>query len=71
MNFSATWLLSGLFISCLGLGIFRYGKVTAQFTPIFAGIAMLVYPYVIYSVPLLWLITAAICVLLYLMREKQ
>jgi hypothetical protein len=70
MNFSATSLLSGLFVSSLGAGIFLYGKSTAKFIPLIAGILMCIYPFFISSVPLLWLVTIALCVLLYVTREK-
>ncbi|HVX85474.1 MAG TPA: hypothetical protein VH253_11890 [Phycisphaerae bacterium] len=70
MNFTVSGLLSGLFISALGFGLLRYGKASANLFAVIAGMLMLVYPFFIYSVALLWLITAAICVTLYLLREK-
>jgi hypothetical protein len=71
MNFTASGLLSGLFISCLGAGLFLYGKATVKFFPLIAGILMSIYPFFISSVPLLWTITGAICVVLFLLREKN
>jgi hypothetical protein len=71
MNWTASGLLSGLFVSCLGAGFFLYGKATAKLFPLIAGILMSIYPFFISSVPLLWTVTGVLCVLLYLLREKD
>lgn len=70
MDFSASALLAGLFVSALGAGIFIYGKKTAKFMPLAAGGAMCIYPLFIYSALMLWSITGVLCVLLYLTRES-
>jgi hypothetical protein len=63
-------LFSGLFISCIGMGFFLYGKKAAKLWPLLAGIALCVYPFFIGSVMLMWLLAAAIIVGVYLLREK-
>ena len=70
MDFSASSLLTGLLVSSLGAGIFLYGKSTAKFLPLAVGGAMSLYPFFIYSPWLLWSITAALCVVLYVGRER-
>ncbi|MGN6367438.1 MAG: amino acid transport protein [Phycisphaerae bacterium] len=70
MNLSASSLLAGLLISSLGAGIFLYGKSTSKLLPLVVGGAMCLYPFIITAPWLLWTITAALCVLLYVARER-
>jgi hypothetical protein len=71
MDLSASTLLTGLLISSLGAGIFLYGKANAKFLPMIAGGAMCLYPFFISSPWLLWTITAGLCALLYIARERS
>jgi hypothetical protein len=71
MNFSTAGFLVGMIVSTLGFSIFLYGKNVQRFWPLAIGLAMMTYPWFIYSPLLLWSITALLCVVLYLMREKD
>jgi len=70
MDFSTSSLIAGLVVSSLGAGIFLYGKATSKFLPLAVGAAMSLYPFFIYSPWLLWTITALLCVVLYIGRER-
>ena len=70
MDFSTSSLLAGLLVSSLGAGIFLYGKSTSKFLPMAVGGAMSIYPFFITAAWILTAITAALCVLLYVSREK-
>jgi hypothetical protein len=71
MNLGSTSsLFSSLFISCIGMGYFLYGKKAAKLWPLLAGIALGIYPFFISSVLLMWLIAAGIMVGVYALREK-
>jgi hypothetical protein len=70
MDFSMSALFAGMMVSAIGTGIFIYGKKAAKFIPLIAGGAMCIYPLFIYSAAVLWGLTGAICVLLYLPRES-
>ncbi len=71
MDLANPWsLLSGVLISCLGLGFFLYGKKAAKLWPLLAGIVLGIYPYFISSVWLMWVIAAGIIAGVYLLREK-
>jgi hypothetical protein len=69
MDFSMSALFAGMMVSAIGTGIFIYGKKAAKFMPLVAGGAMCIYPLFIYSSIVLWSITSALCLLLYLTRE--
>ena len=64
---SASNLLSGVLISCLGGGLFMYGKNAQRMVPLLAGLAMCVYPF-FFSVMVMWAVTAALLVALYMLR---
>jgi hypothetical protein len=69
MDFSMSALFAGMMVSAIGTGIFIYGKKAAKFMPLVAGGAMCIYPLFIYSSIVLWSITSALCLLLYLTRD--
>jgi hypothetical protein len=69
MDLNASNLLSTLLISCLGMGFFLYGKKAGRLYPLLAGIAMSIYPFFIASCITLWVLTGAICAVLYVLRE--
>jgi hypothetical protein len=69
LDFSMSALFAGMFVSTLGTGIFIYGKKAAKFLPLTAGGAMCIYPLFIYSPLVLWSLTGALCLLLFLTRE--
>jgi len=50
---SEALLLWGLVFSSIGLGFFVYGKKQQRLVPFVCGLALLICPYVVESVPLL------------------
>ena len=52
-------LFSGLLISLAGLGAFMYGRKAQDFGSLGLGVVLMVYPYFVHSVLLLWLIAVA------------
>jgi hypothetical protein len=46
-------LLWGVLYSSIGLGFFMYGKKQHRTIPLISGLALMVYPYFVESVPLL------------------
>jgi hypothetical protein len=50
---SQALLLWGLIFSSIGLGFFVYGKKQQRLIPFVCGLALLICPYVVESVPLL------------------
>ncbi len=52
-------LISGLLISLAGMGAFMYGKRSQDFGSVGLGLVLMVYPYFVHSVLLLWLIAVA------------
>jgi hypothetical protein len=71
MDWSLSSILAGLLVSTLGFSIFLYGKNVQRFWPLVVGLAMMTYPWFIYSALWLWVITAILCVVLYLARERE
>ncbi len=47
MDFSTGALISSLFVSSVGFGIFRYGKVQSRAPQILGGLAMMGSPYLV------------------------
>lgn len=68
MDISASNLLSGVVISCLGAGIFLYGKNVQRLPPLVIGLAMCVYPYFL-SITIMWIVTIILLAALYKLRE--
>lgn len=63
-------LFAMILFGSIGMGAFVYGKSTSAFTPIVIGIILMVYPYFVSGTMMMYLIGAALCFLLYVMREK-
>ena len=53
-----TVLMSGIAISTVGLGIFIYGKRMEKTESLGVGLAMMVFPIFVTSIPWMWLIAA-------------
>jgi len=70
MNFDTGSLISSLIISCAGWGFFMYGKKAGRMWPLVGGLVLMVFPYFIGSVPLMWGIAVVIVVGVYLLREQ-
>lgn len=64
MNLEPDYLLASLAVSCIGFVLFRYGRSQHRGSFTVAGIALLVYPYFVTSVP--WMLALAPIVLLLL-----
>jgi hypothetical protein len=69
-NFSASYLISSLLISCLGMGLFLYGKKAQRLWPLLGGLVMCVYPFFISGMLMMWGLTAVICAGLYFLRDR-
>lgn len=52
-------LMSGLVISMVGMGIFIYGKKMENMRSLGMGLALMIFPYFVHSVLLMWAIAAA------------
>ena len=65
MNFSPYGLLASFVFSTLGLGSFSYGRKLDLWKPRAIGVALMVYPYFIGNVWLLWGIGSGLMVLLW------
>ena len=67
---SPSSLFAMILFGSIGMGAFVYGKSTSAFPPIVLGILLMVYPYFVAGVVPMYLIGAALCVGLYILREK-
>jgi uncharacterized protein (DUF983 family) len=63
MNMNA--LLGSVFIGSIGLGLFIYGKKQRRAPHLLVGLALMVYPYFVSSVTLMFVIAGALGGLLY------
>lgn len=70
MNFSPYALLAGFVFGTLGFGSFSYGKKLDLWKPRAIGVALMVYPYFIGNVVLLWAIGAGLLVLLWFHHDE-
>ncbi|NOX34098.1 MAG: hypothetical protein GXP56_10240 [Deltaproteobacteria bacterium] len=61
-------LIWGMVFGAIGLGFFTYGKKQKSAVPLFAGIALFVFPYFISNVYMLVIIGIIIVVLPYFVR---
>jgi hypothetical protein len=66
----ANVLMIGVLVSAIGLGMFIYGKKAIRWPHLAVGIALMLLPFVVYSVWGLSLITLALLVLAWLLRER-
>lgn len=68
MDLSNPWLLlSGVIIGLIGLVMFNHGRKEADLRSLGTGLVLLVYPYFISSLLVLWLVFAAIFGAIYAM----
>ena len=65
VNFSMANLIGGLIFGSIGFVGFIYGKRMNLWTPMFLGLALMVYPYFVSSDLVLWVVgvagSAALC----------
>lgn len=66
----ANVLLVGVLVSAIGMGMFIYGKKATRWPHLAVGIALMLLPFVVYSVLGLTLITLALLALAWLLRER-
>lgn len=64
-------LISGLIISLIGTALFIYGKKSAEFRPMFAGLALAAVPMFVTSLLVLWLTTGAVLGGLYVLHKFE
>ncbi|MBI3555131.1 MAG: hypothetical protein HY074_02560 [Deltaproteobacteria bacterium] len=69
MNFSISALTAGFIYGVMGVWLIRYAKREAHIPSVVFGVALLVYPYFIENIYLLWGIGAVILVLAYKMAK--
>ena len=62
-------LFASLFFGVLGFAAFMYGKKAARFSAMGFGVALMVYPYFVDALWLLWAIGLALCAGLYVFRD--
>jgi len=62
-------LIVTILFSLIGMGVFMYAKRLALVRLMVLGVALMVYPYFVDTVGLLWLIGALLCVAVYYFRE--
>ncbi|SJM90427.1 hypothetical protein [Crenothrix polyspora] len=65
---SEALLLWGVVFSSVGLGFFVYGKKQQRLSPLLCGLALMVYPYFVGTVPLLLGIGVVLVALPYFVR---
>jgi len=66
----ANSLLIGILVSSIGMGLVIYGKKVVRWPHLAVGMALMLLPFLVYSVLGLSLITLALLVLLWFLRER-
>jgi hypothetical protein len=61
LDISASQIIAGILFGIIGLYLFRYGKRDGHYPHIFAGLALMIYPYFVSGDKLVWVIGLAIC----------
>jgi len=67
-DFSPVNLIAGLLFGSIGFIAFVYGKRMNLWKPMFCGIALMIYPYFVSNVLLIWLIGSVGTALLFFLR---
>ena len=62
-------ILVGILVSAIGMGMFIYGKKMIRWPHLAVGLALMLLPFLIYSVLGLSLITLSLLALVWLLRE--
>lgn len=62
-------LFASVLFSVLGFAAFRYGKKYGLWPPLAIGLTLMVYPYFVTQVWLIYLIGCVLCGALFVMRE--
>jgi len=69
MNLTPGALFASLLFGSIGVGAFIYGKKTGSLRPLVLGIGLMVYPYFISQLALLYGVGVALTAALFLFRE--
>jgi hypothetical protein len=59
MDFSAGYMMASFLVSTIGWGFFKYGKKQERMPQMVCGLALMVYPYFVGSVALMYGIMGA------------
>jgi hypothetical protein len=59
-----------MLFGAIGMGAFAYGKSTSGLKPMIIGVLLMVYPYFVEGTMLMYGVGAALCLALFMMREK-
>jgi hypothetical protein len=70
MTFDANYLLASFFVSSVGLVLFMYGKRMARVPQLAVGLVLLVYPYFLTSIGVLFAIAALLLALMGLAIQR-
>jgi hypothetical protein len=62
-------LFAGLIFGLIGIAAFTYGRKNAEFKPVCIGVALIVFPYFVSQLWLLYAIGIGLCGVLYFWRD--
>jgi hypothetical protein len=62
-------LFASLLFGIIGLAAFTYGKKSTKWKPMVIGVVLMVYPYAIDAIWLLYVIGIALCAALFVFRD--
>lgn len=69
MSFTPGALFASMLFGSIGIGAFIYGKKTGTLRPLVLGIVLMVYPYFVSQLALLYGVGIALTAALFLFRE--
>ena len=69
-DFSPSSLIAGFVFGVFGLYLFRWGKKDANFSHLFTGLALMIYPYFVSGVFLTWGIGFSLLGVAYFTRNQ-
>ena len=69
MNFSLPNLIGGFIFGVFGFAAWRYGKSAQEWRPMLLGVALMIFPYFVDNVWLLYGIGVALTVSLFFFRD--
>ena len=70
VNFDPYNILAGFIFGTLGFGAVTYGKKLELWQPVAIGVALIVYPYLVSNIWLLWGIGTGLLVLLWFYHDE-
>lgn len=69
MNFELSNLVGGFLFGCIGFVAFTYGKRQAAWSPMFLGLALMMFPYFITSTVWIYVVGVLLTGALYFFRD--